>query len=72
MEWLDFCYKQTQEINLSMTVCSNIQMSSDLAYSSARGYDVIVIFLFAMVLYLAMKLFSINKELKDIKEKLNV
>ena len=72
MELAGFCYKQTQEVNLPMTVCSNIQMSADLAYSSARNYNIIVSLLLLTVLGLGAKLFSVNKELENIKEKLNV
>ncbi len=68
-----FCIEQAKENNLSINICSHISMASDSAYSWAVSFfSPIVIMLLVIIFSFGMRIISMDKELKEIKEKLNV
>ncbi len=72
-EGYKLCVKQTKENNLSTDVCSHISMASDSAYSWAMAFLYPIIFMLLIIIFsFGMRIISMNKELKEIKEKLNV
>lgn len=72
LERFKLCLEQTKENNLPVSVCSQISSASDLAYSSAvSNLNWIEIILWMIIVLFGFKIISINKELKEIKEKLN-
>jgi hypothetical protein len=72
---LELCLKQGKESNAPdyVNICSNISSSSDWVYSQATSYfNPIIIMLLIMVVLLGIKINSMNKELNELKEKLDV
>jgi hypothetical protein len=68
-----FCLKQTEENNLPTNICSHISHASESAYSWAMSsFYPIVIMLLIIIFSFGMRIVAMNKELKEIKEKLNV
>ena len=73
LERYEFCLEQIKDSSLPISFCSQISSASDAAYSWATSfYQPIIIMLMIIILSFGHKLFSVNKELKEIKEKLNV
>ena len=68
-----FCVEQTKENNLPITICSHILSASDSGFSWAMSsFNPVVIMLLVIIFSFGMRIISMNKELKEIKEKLDV
>ena len=69
----EICLKQTIESNLPINVCTYISSASNSAFSVAASiYSPTIIMLIIIVISAGHKILKMDKELKRLKEKLNV
>ncbi len=69
----ELCLKQTIESNLPISVCGYISSASNSAFFTAASiYSPTIVMLIILVIGAGHKILQMDKEIKGLKEKLNV